>query len=128
MTIETDMRLLSLLLLLCQIFAVAGQLCLKVGAGRARSALASPGTAWRAALQPLLWCGGGLYAAGTILWVKVLTMADLSFAYPFAALSYAGGVIASQWLLRERVPPLRWAGLGLLVIGVIFVASSGPTS
>ena len=116
---------LTLLLILCATMSVVAQLCLKLGAERIRGALSSPLTAWRAFLQPLIWCGGCLYAGGTVLWIQVLTRADLSFAYPFAALSYAGGVLTSQWLLKEKVTALRWAGLALIVAGVIFVASSG---
>lgn len=117
--------MLASLLLLCSILSVIAQLCLKLGAGKIRRHFSSPATAWRAAFEPMLWCGGGLYAGGTVLWIRVLTVADLSFAYPFAALSYAGGVLTSQWLLKERVSPLRWIGLALIVLGVIMVATSG---
>ncbi len=71
--------------------------------------------------------GGSLYAVGTVLWVRVLTTTDLSFAYPFAAIGYAGGVLLSQVLLREHVPPSRWAGLGLIAVGIILVALSASS-
>ena len=116
---------LTLLLTLCAVMSIVAQVCLKLGAERIRGALSSPLTAWRAFLQPLIWCGGGLYAGGTVLWIQVLTQADLSFAYPFAALSYAGGVLTSQWLLKEKVSALRWTGLAIIVCGVILVATSG---
>ncbi len=121
------MRLIPVLLL-CSALSIVAQLCLKLGVGKTGRALFSLSTAWRAFMQPLIIAGAGLYAGGTVLWIWVLTRADLSFAYPFAALAYAGGVLASQWLLKERVSPGRWVGLALIVLGVAFVASSGAVS
>lgn len=112
------------MLLLCNGIAIAAQVCLKLGVGKAGPAFRSPLSLWRAALQPLIWAGGSLYAGGTILWVRVLTTTDLSFAYPFAALGYAGGVLLSQFLLHEKVSAARWAGLGLIALGVLGVALS----
>lgn len=114
-----------LLLAACQVISVTAQLCLKAGVGRTRGALTSPRTAWKAALQPLIWTGAGLYAGGTVLWVRILATTDLSFAYPFAAISYVGGVLMSQVLLKERVTAARWAGVGLILLGLLFVAASG---
>ncbi len=119
---------LILLLILCDLISITAQVCLKLGVGKTGNALLALATAWRAILQPLIWAGAMLYAAGTVLWVRALTMADLSFAYPFAALAYAGGVLASQWLLKERVSRMRWAGLGVIILGVLFVASSGAVT
>lgn len=113
------------MLLLCNAIAIAAQVCLKLGVGRAGPAFRSLGSLWRAAFQPLIWAGGSLYAGGTILWVQVLRTTDLSFAYPFAALGYAGGVLLSQFLLHEKVSPARWGGLALIALGVVCVALSG---
>ena len=55
-------------------------------------------------------------------------MADLSFAYPFAAVAYTGGVLASQWMLKEKVTLLRWAGVGLIFLGLVFIALSGVST
>jgi drug/metabolite transporter (DMT)-like permease len=114
--------MLILLLLSCNLISIAAQVCLKMGVGRAGPDLK------QAALQPLVWAGACLYGTGTILWIKVLTSTDLSFAYPFAATGYAGGILVSQWLLRERVPPARWAGLALIAAGVVCVALSGSST
>jgi drug/metabolite transporter (DMT)-like permease len=72
-----------------------------------------------------LWAGCILYGFGTVAWLKILTVADLSFAYPFAAVAYTGGVLAGQKMLHERVTWLRWAGVGLIFLGLIFIATSG---
>lgn len=115
---------LILLLLLCNAISIAAQTCLKLGVGRAGDALHDPRKLWRAMLEPLIWAGGFLYAGGTVLWIRVLTTTDLSFAYPFAAVGYAGGVLISQVLLREHVPTSRWFGLALIATGIVLVALS----
>lgn len=118
---------LVLLLLLCNAISIAAQTCLKLGTTRAGKALHDPAQLWRAMLEPLIWVGGFLYAGGTVLWVRVLTTTDLSFAYPFAAVGYAGGVLLSQVMLREHVPPSRWFGLALIAVGIVLVALSART-
>jgi len=110
-------------LLACQVISVAAQLCLKVGAQEAARVVRKG--VWRVALVPALWGGCILYCFGTVAWLKVLTVADLSFAYPFAAVAYTGGVLMGQWMLRERVTWLRWAGVGLIFLGLVFIALSG---
>ena len=122
------MMKLAVLLILCDVISIIAQIFLKLGVGKTGKALHSLSTVWRAAGQPLIWLGASLYAAGVVLWIRVLTLADLSFAYPFAALAYAGGVLTSQWLLKEQVSPARWKGLGLIILGVMFVALSGAVS
>ena len=113
------------LLIACNAISITAQVFLKLGVGRTGEALKSARTVWKAALEPLIWIGAGCYGFGTLIWIKILSTTDLSFAYPFAAIGYAGGVLISQWMLKEKVPPLRWAGLALIALGVAFVASSG---
>lgn len=114
------------LIVSCQVISVAAQLSLKVGSVRAARAVRRG--LWRVALVPQLWFGCMLYGIGTVLWLKVLSMTDLSFAYPFAAVAYTGGVLMSQWMLKERVTPLRWAGVALIGLGLVFIALSGAST
>ena len=114
------------LLIMCQLISISAQLCLKVGAGKAAESFRkNPAGIF---LIPWLWTGFALYGFGTILWLKILTTVDLSFAYPFAAVSYTGGVLAGQWMLKERVNAVRWAGVGLILIGLLFIATSGMST
>ena len=113
-------------LIACQIISVTAQLCLKVGAREAAQVFRR--APLRIFLIPWLWGGTALYGLGTILWLKILTVADLSFAYPFAAVAYTGGVLAGQWMLKEKVTLLRWAGVFLILAGLIFIATSGVST
>lgn len=114
------------LLIACQVISISAQLCLKLGAREVAAAFRRG--PWRITLIPFLWAGAVLYGFGTVAWLKILTVADLSFAYPFAAVAYTGGVLAGQWMLKEKVTWLRWAGVGTIIIGLVFIALSGVST
>jgi uncharacterized membrane protein len=49
---------------------------------------------------------------------------DVSVVIPIMGLCYVGTALLGKWLLNEPVNSLRWFGIGLIVIGVFFVAHS----
>ena len=62
-----------------------------------------------------------VYALEFVFWFSALTVAPLSLAVSFAALSYCGVVAASRLILREHVSPRRWAATGVVAAGVAVV-------
>jgi drug/metabolite transporter (DMT)-like permease len=52
----------------------------------------------------------------------VLSRTSLSFAYPFASLTYVVIVVVDRLVLGEEVPGLRWAGVALIIAGILAVA------
>jgi uncharacterized membrane protein len=58
------------------------------------------------------------------VWLFALSRASLSFAYPFAALSYVLIVLFSVLVLHEDVPVLRWVGVAFIVTGIMLVAQT----
>ena len=62
-----------------------------------------------------------------MVWLLVLSRASLSFAYPFASLSYLLIVLIDRFLLKESVPPLRWAGVFFIMTGIVLVAQTPHT-
>ena len=72
---------------------------------------------------------GGLLIFGisAFFWLLVLSRASLSFAYPFAALGYAVIVLADRFVLDETIPPLRWAGVACIMVGIVLVAQTPHT-
>lgn len=60
-----------------------------------------------------------LFALGAIAWIMTLTKLDLSLAYPAVSASYIIVAIASYYLFHEAIPPQRWLGIGIIVVGVI---------
>lgn len=63
-------------------------------------------------------------AGNFLLWLVVLSWADVSWALPMNALEYAiTAALASLWL-KERVAPRRWLGIALITAGVVCVMGS----
>ncbi|MGH8041461.1 MAG: EamA family transporter [Rudaea sp.] len=107
---------------------VGGQVCFKLGVGHETAP--EPVRGMRAFLGDLLgspWIVAGLliYVVEFTLWFAALTLTPLSVAFPFMALSYCGVVIASRFILGERVSARRWLATGAVAVGVVMVCWSG---
>ncbi|MDR3388500.1 MAG: EamA family transporter [Rudaea sp.] len=105
---------------------VAGQVCFKLGVGHDDDA----GIKRRAGIAGFVldligspWVVSGLliYVVEFIVWFAALSLAPLSVAFPFMALSYCGVVVASRWILKERVSLRRWLGTAAVAGGVALV-------
>lgn len=75
-------------------------------------------TNWRLIL------GTAMQAVYFGLWLAVLSWEDLSVALPLQALSYIVVAFLAQWFLGENVGPMRWAGIGLVCLGVVLITKS----
>ncbi len=102
---------------------VAGQVSFKLGVSDdtppTRSGLA--GFVLGLVRSPWIALGVLVYVFEFVFWFSALTMAPLSLAIPFAALSYCGVVIASRLILREYVSARRWAATTVVAAGVAIV-------
>lgn len=78
----------------------------------------------RLVLNPFVMGGLILYAGGTLFWLAGISRVDLSFAYPFASLSYVIMLIASWQLFDEQISMIRLAGTGLIALGVFVISRS----
>ncbi|TDB37615.1 MAG: glycosyltransferase [Actinobacteria bacterium] len=74
--------------------------------------------------RPEILVGLGLYAMSSVLWLGVLSRLELSVAYPLGASGYVLVVVLAA-LSGESVPLLRWAGVALIVLGVLLVGWLG---
>ena len=77
------------------------------------------------AATPAVWLGLALFAISACVWIAVLSRAALSFAYPFAALTYVVIVLYDAFR-GESIGTLRWSGVALIVAGIILVSRT-PT-
>jgi len=124
--------LIALIVLSVGIAAVA-QLTLKAGMNHVNDAL-EPRTfglnvdsAKTLVVQPLVWLGLVLFGLSAIVWLVVLSRASLSFAYPFASITYVLILVFDHFVLDEPVPALRWFGVAAIALG-IFLVSRTPHS
>jgi drug/metabolite transporter (DMT)-like permease len=82
------------------------------------------GTSWilDIARLPTMWLAVALYAAATLLWVRILTTVPLSRAYVFAALAFVIVPAASYFLFDESISVRFVVGTLLIVAGVVVAA------
>ena len=71
-----------------------------------------------------VWGGLLLFGLSAFVWLAVLSRASLSFAYPFASLTYVLILLADRFVLHEQIPPLRWAGVFCIMVGIVLVAQT----
>lgn len=79
---------------------------------------------WRIGTNPYVIVGLAIYVSGTVFWLTALSRVDLSYAYPFASLSYVLMLIASWLLFKEDITPLRLLGSLIVCVGVFLISRS----
>lgn len=60
-------------------------------------------------------------AVAVLLWLRVLSRAELGHVYPLLSLTYVFAPGLAAVVLEERVEPLGWVGLVLVCAGVALV-------
>lgn len=78
---------------------------------------------WKKCLR-MFAAGIGLMTLWFLLWLGLLQKLDLSFVYPFEALSAIFVCLAASMMLKERMSLRLWAGVALICLGVILVSLS----
>ncbi|MGM9991713.1 MAG: EamA family transporter [Candidatus Bruticola sp.] len=68
--------------------------------------------------------GAGLLTLSFVLWLVMLSMADLSLLLPLTALNYIINAFLAKIYLHEHVSPLRWAGTLIIFCGIVVVVLS----
>jgi drug/metabolite transporter (DMT)-like permease len=72
--------------------------------------------------SPLIWLGIALQLTFFIAYLLVLSWADYSYVQPVSsAISYPLIALLAQFILHESVSPIRWAGVGVICLGVFVV-------
>jgi uncharacterized membrane protein len=77
-------------------------------------------------LQPWVLLGIALLVIWTLLRMKLLEWADLSFVLPVTAVGYVLNAITGAVFLHEQVSPLRWTGTALIMAGAILTGLTQP--
>ena len=80
---------------------------------------------WHALCNPYVIGGTILNAVFYFLFLAALSWTDVTVALPMTAIEYGFAAFLAIIILKESVPPLRWAGISLVIIGVILIARSG---
>lgn len=119
------MQTAILYILISVLFSTVGQLLLKGGMNSMGEVTLSFNqifqTLWRMIINPGVFFGLFIYGVGTIFWLAALSRAELSYAYPFASLSYVIMLAASWMMFDEKITLARIIGTVLICIGVLVI-------
>lgn len=120
----------SILLILFSLsLAVGGQFLLKSGMNQVGRIGGGDVAYYKAMflktfMHPYIIIGLMMYVISAVSWLVVLSRVNLSFAYPFAGLSYIVVMFISWRFLHEPVSATRLVGAALIGLGVIFITRS----
>jgi len=115
------------LLLLSVLSNTLSQLSLKRGMGMLAGgggAAASPRGLARAFTNGFVLGWAALLVPSMALWLAAISLVELSVAYPFLSLNLVFISLGSAAWLKEPVAPRHWAGLALIVLGILLVSGS----
>lgn len=112
------------LILACVLLGAVGGVLLKAGAVNVDYTRGGAAALRDALTEPLLVAGVLLYAVPLVGYVLLLKTVPLSVLQPVLALTYVVTPLLGRVFYAEQVPPLRWAGIAVIVAGVVIVAQS----
>jgi undecaprenyl phosphate-alpha-L-ara4N flippase subunit ArnE len=71
------------------------------------------------------WIAAGVsfYIAEIAVYTNALRLLAVSTAFAISSLSFVTVAVFAIWLLRERVTPMRWLGIALIMIGVALIVT-----
>jgi drug/metabolite transporter (DMT)-like permease len=125
---SAQMTLAISYILIATMASATGQILLKLGMARMGPLTLSfdqlAAILWKIGTNPFVILGLAIYVGGTVFWLSALSRVDLSYAYPFASLSYIVMLIASWQLFNENISPLRLLGTFVVCVGVILISRS----
>jgi len=117
-----------LLLLFAISLSVTGEFLLKAGMNQVGMLSLTPkgfiSGLLRAFSNPRILAGFAFLFSGSLIWLAVLSRADLSWAYPLLSLGYLFVVLTSWFFLGEAFSLLRLLGTVFICLGVLLIFRS----
>jgi uncharacterized membrane protein len=80
----------------------------------------------RAVFNPWVALGISLLILWLFSQLALLSWADLSYVLPVTSIGYVLSALAGTLFLHEEITRWRWAGILLIVAGVVLVARTAP--
>lgn len=68
--------------------------------------------------------GLACYGVSVGVWIVALSRVEVSLAYPMLSLGYVVNALAAWSLFGEALGPTRWAGMLLILGGVVLISRS----
>lgn len=79
-------------------------------------------------LEPFVLLGIALLIGWTLLRLRLLALADLSYVLPITAVGYVLNAVMGAAFLHESISPQRWAGTLLIVAGAALTSLTPPST
>lgn len=112
-----------LIILAANVAAAVGQVLLKLGMGDVGVV---NGIYAEKLVQiftnPAIIAGLIVYVVGTIFWLTALSRKDLSYVYPFFAVTVVLVMVLSYFVLHETIGWYRISGVAAIVTGVVLIS------
>ncbi len=120
------------MVLLMVVCASAGDLLLKRGMSQMGAVHITVPGLWQAFLatlqNPTIWLGILFLIGYTLSYMTAVSWADYSYVMPAGAFGYALQTVLAVLILREVVVAKRWTGVALIVLGVLLVGQTKPST
>lgn len=113
------------LILLSVLLGAGGQLLMKSGMtsiGKIEVSQLLSSTLFQVVFNPMIIFGLSLYGIAAVIWLVVLSRAELSYAYPMVAMGYIITSVSAWILFNENMTLLRFLGITLIVSGVYLIS------
>jgi multidrug transporter EmrE-like cation transporter len=81
-------------------------------------------TMLRVLMQWPIVAGLACYVVSVGVWIVGLSRVEVSIAYPMLSMGYVVNALLAWWLFGEALGPMRWAGMVLILAGVLVMARS----
>ena len=120
---ESKMKELSLFVFMIVLWA-AGQVFLKFGMNLLAGQKISLQFFWRALTSWQVIAGLLCSVVGSLLWLIVISRFNLGFSNLVVSLTFVLVALASAVIFKEPMPPLKWMGATLIVLGVLLVSQT----
>ena len=72
--------------------------------------------------HPYIIAGIGCYALSFLMFISLLSWADVSLIRPATAIGYAFSILGSTFILQEKIPRLRLIGISVIGLGVSIIS------
>ena len=119
-------RLFALVVVLSNLL---GNFALSLGLRRGGRLLTlSPLAYIEALFNPWVAVGVSLLVVFLLAQMALLSWADLSYVLPVTSVGYVLAALAGRLFLSEQVSPARWAGICLIMAGVVLVGPTHPST
>ncbi len=120
---------LLVLILINVLITSLAQISLKAGMSSARvldSLAQGPRlhSACIVATDPFVVLGLGMYFGSAVLWLLILSRAEVSLVYPFVGLGFVITMFLGWWVHGDTLSLYRVGGTLLIVLGVVVLARS----